>query len=118
VRESARIPSLSKRTFKSLLTGLDLNTNFNYRLTMFVCLCHVTTDSEVRRVIDRGATTVDDVGEMTGAGTGCGACRGQIHDMLEAAGRGCERAGSACADCPRPRISVALALTRDSREAA
>jgi bacterioferritin-associated ferredoxin len=93
---------------------MDLNTIFN-SFHMFVCLCHVTTDSEVRRVIDRGARTVDEVGDACGAGTGCGACRSQIHDMLEAAGRECERA---CADCPRSRISVALPLTADSREAA
>lgn len=82
---------------------------------MFVCLCHVTTDSQIRRAIDEGAATVDQIGEVCGAGTGCGACRPQIHDMLEAAGYGCERA---CADCPRPRIPVALPLTADSREAA
>jgi bacterioferritin-associated ferredoxin len=82
---------------------------------MFVCLCHVTTDSEIRRAIERGARTVDDIGDVCGAGTGCGACRSQIHDLLEAAGRRCERA---CSDCPRSRIPVALPLTADSREAA
>ena len=85
---------------------------------MFVCLCHVTTDKEVRRLIDDGVDTVEQIGDACGAGTGCGACRAQIHDMIEASGRGCDRTGSACADCPRPRISVALSLTRDSREAA
>jgi bacterioferritin-associated ferredoxin len=85
---------------------------------MFVCLCHVTTDSEIRDVIDDGARTVDEIGERCGAGTGCGGCRPMIHDMLEASGRGCDRSGSRCADCPRPRIPVALPLTADSRKAA
>jgi bacterioferritin-associated ferredoxin len=86
---------------------------------MFVCLCHVTTEHEVRSAIDRGAETVDEVAEIcNGAGTGCGGCRSQIHDMLEAAGRGCDRTGRACSDCPCPRIPVALPLTADSREAA
>jgi bacterioferritin-associated ferredoxin len=85
---------------------------------MFVCLCHVTTDSEIRNAIESGASTVEEVGESCGAGTGCGGCRSLIHEMLEAAGRGCDRAGKACADCPRPRISVAFPLTADSREAA
>jgi len=85
---------------------------------MFVCLCHVTTDSEIQSLIADGASTVDQIGQRCGAGTGCGACRPQIHQMLEAAGRGCDRMGRACADCPRPRISVALPFTADSREAA
>jgi bacterioferritin-associated ferredoxin len=99
------------------LTEVDLTSIFK-NSCMFVCLCHVTTDSEIRNAIDRGASTVDEIGERCGAGTGCGGCRSQIHEMLEAAGRGCDRARDACADCPRSRIPVALPLTADSREAA
>ena len=82
---------------------------------MFVCLCRVTTDSEIESVIERGARTVDEVGERCGAGTGCGACREQIHELLEVAGRGCEQSGRTCADCPRTRIPVAFPLIADSR---
>ena len=101
-------------------SGFDFYFQFYELLTMFVCLCHVTTDSEIRNAIDHGAASVDEIGERCGAGTGCGGCRPMIHDMLEAAGRVCdrERDGGRCADCPRSRIPVALPLTADSREAA
>ena len=75
---------------------------------MYVCLCKVATDSDVKSAIAEGARTVEDVGDACGAGTGCGACRPQIHEMLELAGVGCAlRETGACADCPAPRIPVA-----------
>ena len=79
---------------------------------MYVCLCKVATDTDVKSAIADGARTVEDVGDACGAGTGCGACRPQIHEMLELAGVGCARNRSACADCPAPRIPVALPLAR------
>jgi bacterioferritin-associated ferredoxin len=50
---------------------------------MYVCCCRAVTDREVARVIDEGATTVDDVTLACGAGGDCGACRGMIDDMIE-----------------------------------
>ena len=80
---------------------------------MYVCLCKVATDSDVKSAIAEGARTVEDVGDACGAGTGCGACRPQIHEMLELAGvAACARESRACADCPAPRIPVALPLAR------
>jgi bacterioferritin-associated ferredoxin len=111
----ARAAGIFEIGFQIALDRNGFEYYFQFTGSMFICLCHVTTDSEIRRLIQEGATALDAIGEACGAGTGCGACRQQIHDMLEAAGHGCERA---CADCPRPRIPVALPLTADSREAA
>jgi bacterioferritin-associated ferredoxin len=67
---------------------------------MLVCLCHPTNDRDVEECIREGARTVEDVGEMCGAGTGCGACRDDLRERLERAGAGDEsdrQAGSGCA---------------------
>lgn len=75
---------------------------------MYVCLCKAASDKDVKAAIADGARTVDEVGDMCGAGTGCGACRPMIHEMLEAEGLSCARQSGRCADCPGPRIPVAL----------
>ena len=74
---------------------------------MYVCLCKVASDTDVKAAIADGARTVEEVGDACGAGTGCGACRPMIHEMLEVAGVGCARQDGACADCPATRIPVA-----------
>ncbi len=76
---------------------------------MYVCNCHAVPASTVRSLIEAGAHSVDDVGRACGAGGDCGACRGEIADMIEhhgeaRAARPCERAHAGhagCADCPR-----------------
>ena len=59
---------------------------------MIVCLCHPTSDRDVNAIIDDGARTVEEIGRRCGAGTGCGACVGELRDMLQAKGAG---------SCPR-----------------
>lgn len=49
---------------------------------MIVCLCNGVSDRALDDCIDAGATSVDDVGLMSGAGLGCGACRCTIEDRL------------------------------------
>jgi len=59
---------------------------------MIVCLCKAVSSSTVRRVIDEGALTTDEVGRACGAGTDCGGCRGAIDDLLDdASGPACGR---------------------------
>ena len=53
---------------------------------MLICLCHPATDRDVDACIQDGARSVDDVGEMCGAGTGCGACVDELREQLERAG--------------------------------
>jgi bacterioferritin-associated ferredoxin len=47
---------------------------------MFVCICAAVPDSEIRSCVARGASTVEEVGDACGAGTGCGSC----HDRIDA----------------------------------
>ena len=79
---------------------------------MYVCLCKAASDLDVATAIADGARTVDEVGEACGAGTGCGACRPMIHEMLEVSGLAtCAVESGRCADCPATRIPVALRQT-------
>lgn len=82
---------------------------------MIVCLCHAVRDRELDAAIADGAETVEEVGELCGAGAGCGACVPEIEDRLERAGRGCESAGAG--DCPRTLVSVRSRNLTTSRDA-
>ncbi len=55
---------------------------------MIVCLCHPTSDRDVDAIIDDGARTVEEISRRCGAGTGCGACLGELHERLQAKGGG------------------------------
>jgi bacterioferritin-associated ferredoxin len=42
------------------------------------------TDAEVRRAVEeKGASSLEEVGRLTGAGTGCEACREGLRQLLE-----------------------------------
>ena len=41
------------------------------------------TEEQIKEAIANGATTVDEVGEATGAGTGCGSCKDAIAELLD-----------------------------------
>jgi len=57
---------------------------------MYVCLCHAVTEDEVLDAVAVGASTEDEVGEITHAGTGCGGCLERLGELLdEAAPYGC-----------------------------
>jgi len=47
-----------------------------------VCLCHGVGERRVRREIDHGAATVDDVAERCRAGSGCYGCHPTIEALL------------------------------------
>lgn len=51
---------------------------------MYVCICAAVTEPVARECIAHGASTVDEVGDRCGAGTGCGSCRERLADMLAA----------------------------------
>jgi bacterioferritin-associated ferredoxin len=53
---------------------------------MIVCLCHPTSDRDVDAIIDDGARTVEEISRRCGAGTGCGACLGELRERLETKG--------------------------------
>src|SRR5262245_28548497 len=64
---------------------------------MYVCYCSAATVRDVNEAIDAGATTVDDIGETTGAGAGCGGCHPTLEQLIE----------QRCKECPRLSIAVA-----------
>jgi bacterioferritin-associated ferredoxin len=49
---------------------------------MYVCSCKAVTDRTVRAAITSGASTLDQVGTMCGAGTVCGGCHVLIEELL------------------------------------
>ncbi|MFI5891615.1 bacterioferritin-associated ferredoxin [Actinoplanes sp. NPDC051513] len=50
---------------------------------MFVCVCSMVRESEVRIAIRCGARTEESVGDACGAGTGCGSCLDRICELIE-----------------------------------
>lgn len=50
---------------------------------MFVCICARVRECEVRSAIRLGAHSEDAVGDMCGAGTGCGTCLDRIEQMID-----------------------------------
>ena len=49
-----------------------------------LCFCMGLTDSEVRdAIISKKLKTVEEVGEATKAGTGCGGCKENIQKLLD-----------------------------------
>lgn len=49
---------------------------------MFVCMCAAVTESEIHACVLAGARTVEDIGEQSFAGTGCGGCQEHIQEIL------------------------------------
>jgi bacterioferritin-associated ferredoxin len=50
---------------------------------MYVCLCYGVTERRVRETIRGGARSAAEVSRRCYAGTGCGACRVVIREILE-----------------------------------
>jgi len=67
--------------------ALEFENGIHYLLgNMYVCVCLAVTDREVEAAIEDGAKTREEVTRVCKAGGDCGACHGQIEDMLEAHG--------------------------------
>jgi bacterioferritin-associated ferredoxin len=89
---------------------VNLKVDFKFRnaeieSTMLVCLCKGVSDRTIAAAIDAGADTVEAVGAVCGAGTGCGGCQEEILHMI-GAGRGAApielaRHAARCGACPR-----------------
>lgn len=48
-----------------------------------VCLCNGVNERKIRRAIDHGASTVDDVGRVCAAGTTCLGCHPTIEHLID-----------------------------------
>ena len=49
-----------------------------------VCYCNKITNGMIKDAIDEGATTLEEVQEVTGAGTVCGACLENVENLVKA----------------------------------
>lgn len=52
---------------------------------MYLCICKAVSDKRVARAVAHGATTLKDLREQTGLGTGCGKCVPQAYQLLKEA---------------------------------
>jgi bacterioferritin-associated ferredoxin len=50
---------------------------------MLVCHCHAINDRTIRRCVDNGARSEDEVRQACGAGSSCGSCRPAIDRLIE-----------------------------------
>jgi len=48
-----------------------------------VCFCADVTVGQIKAAVEAGATTVEAVGEATGAGTHCGGCQDKIAELID-----------------------------------
>jgi bacterioferritin-associated ferredoxin len=56
------------------LPNEKLKAKFNFSELMYVCLCNGVTERDILEAIEAGASSVEEVGHCTGAGTRCGTC--------------------------------------------
>ncbi len=50
---------------------------------MVICQCNRVSERRVRRAIDHGAASIDEVGTACGAGTTCHGCHDTIDDLID-----------------------------------
>jgi bacterioferritin-associated ferredoxin len=50
---------------------------------MLVCHCHAVSDQTIRRCVDAGAQSGNEIREACGAGASCGSCRPVIDQLIE-----------------------------------
>ncbi len=48
-----------------------------------ICFCKNISYIDIRKAMIQGARTVDEIKEMTGAGTGCGRCKALVQNVID-----------------------------------
>lgn len=48
-----------------------------------VCVCNFIPEKEILQTIEKGAATLEEIKDLTGAGTSCGRCHPAIKNLLE-----------------------------------
>ena len=61
---------------------MTFNTINPQKVALLVCHCRKVCDRTIRECIDRGARSVDEVGQACQAGTACGGCRPTIGALI------------------------------------
>ena len=49
---------------------------------MYICLCRAVTRKTIEAAIERGADSVEEIGQRCGAGTECGKCQPLIVRLI------------------------------------
>lgn len=52
-------------------------------LDKIVCDCLGVTNGMIKKAVENGATTLEEVQEATGAGTACGACLDDVQRLVD-----------------------------------
>ena len=53
-------------------------------MSEIICHCFEVSREEIEKAIrEKGLKTIEEVGENTNAGTGCGGCQDQIQEILD-----------------------------------
>ena len=52
-------------------------------LNKIVCECFGVTNGQIRDAVWEGATTLEEVAEKTGAGTGCSGCNDDLQRLVD-----------------------------------
>ena len=47
-----------------------------------VCYCLNISEADIVKAVNEGAKTLEEVQDVTGAGTACGSCLGQIEEII------------------------------------
>lgn len=50
---------------------------------MYVCMCHAISDRQIREVVERGATSLNEVQAHLPVGDCCGCCAQAAQDIIE-----------------------------------
>ena len=53
------------------------------KLDKIVCECFGVTNGQVQDAVKEGASTLEEVAEKTGAGTGCGGCNDDLQRLVD-----------------------------------
>ena len=51
-------------------------------LEKIVCECFGVTGQMIKDAVENGASTLEDIREMTGAAAGCGGCTDEVEQLL------------------------------------
>lgn len=49
---------------------------------MIICSCFNVSDKDIKKLVDDGAKTVEDIMLATYAAAGCGGCRDQLNEIV------------------------------------
>jgi bacterioferritin-associated ferredoxin len=73
---------LSTRSWSGLRVASGYPLGVPYEPMALMCLCYGVSERKVAKAIDRGARTVEEVGDELMAGRCCGGCTETISEML------------------------------------